>query len=241
MALARMLERPARVASYSPAARAAVEQLERLGEAGRPIALLSAPGVDAVAWAALAHLASPRRTGPFAVVDGTSPAVADLAHWRDAEASPLRAAAGGSLVVVDAHALPLDVQSYLGAALPEGLGIIVSLPATVDALAAAGKLNERLADRLGDRTVALPTLEARAEDLRALALEHLARIGVRLGREPLGLAPKALTEMLEHTWPGNDAELHATLLRAALEATSGVIGVADLKRIGFAVGARSTG
>ncbi len=236
-ALARMLERPARVASYSPAARAAVEQLERLGEAGKPIALLSAPGVDAVAWAALAHLASPRRAGPLLVVDGTSPVEHEVAHWRDPEASPLLAASGGgSLVIVDAHALPLDVQSYLGAAFPEGGGVIVSLPATVDALAASGRLAERLADRLGDRTVALPPLAARAEDLRALALEHLARIGVRLGRQPLGLAPRALAALMEHDWPGNDVELHATLLRAALAAEGDVIGVKELGRLGVGGG-----
>ncbi len=232
-ALARMLERPARVASYSPAARAAVEQLERLGEAGRPIALLSAPGVDAVAWAALAHLASPRRAGPLLVIDGTSPLEHDLTRWRDAETSPLTSASGGSLVIVDAHALPLDVQSYLGAALPEGGGIVVSLPATVDALAASGRIVERLADRLGDRTVALPPLATRAEDLRALALEHLARIGIRLGRQPLGLAPRALAVLMEHEWPGNDAELYATLLRAALAAEEDVIGVKDLAKAGL--------
>jgi len=233
MALARMLERPARAASYSPAARAAVEQLERLAAAGRPIALLVPPGVDAVAWAALAHLASPRRTGPLAIADGASPSMHDLAFWRDADTSPLAAAASGSLVVIDAHALPLEVQSYLGAALPETVGIVVALPATVDTLTAAGQLSERLADRLGDRTVALPTLEARSEDLRALALEHLARIGVRLGREPLGLAPRALTSLLEHTWPANDAELYATLLKAALVAEGVVISPKDLARAGF--------
>jgi DNA-binding NtrC family response regulator len=127
----------------------------------------------------------------------------------------------------------MDVQSYLGAAAPDDATLIVSLPATVDALAASGRLSERLADRLGDRTVALPTFEARAEDLRALALENLARIGVRLGREPLGLAPRALTALMEHTWPGNDAELYATLLRAALEAEGGVLGPKDLARVGF--------
>ncbi len=235
-ALARMLERPARVASYSPAARAAVEQLERLAAAGRPVALLTAPGVDAIAWAALAHLASARRAGPLAVVDGTSAADRDLAHWRDPEASPLMAASGGSLVIIDVHALPLEVQSYLGAALAEDAGIIVSLPATVDALAASGRLSERLADRLGDRTVALPTLESRAEDLRALSLEHLARIGVRLGRKPLGLAPRALEALLEHTWPGNDAELYATLLKAALVAEGEVLGMKELGKVGFGRG-----
>jgi hypothetical protein len=234
MAMARMLERPARVASYSPAARAAVEQIERLGEAGRPIALLSAPGVDAVAWAALAHLASPRRTGPLVVVDGTSPGEQDLGRWRDADESPIAAARGGSLVLIDAHALPAEVQSYLGAALAGDAGIIVSIPATVDALVASGRMSERLADRLGDRAVALPTLASRAEDLRALAVEHLGRIGVRLQSRPLGLSPKALAALLEYGWPGNDAELYATLLRAALVTEGEVIGVKELGRIGFA-------
>jgi hypothetical protein len=233
LALSRMLERPARVAAYSPAARTTVEQLERLGEAGRPVTLLSAPGVDAIAWAALAHLASPRRTGPLAVVDCVSPVEHDVERWRDPELSPLTAAAGGSLVLIDAHALPPDVQGYIAAALPDDTGIVVSLPATVDSLAASGRMSERLADRLGDRAVALPTLAARAEDLRALALEHLARIGVRLGSKPLGLAPRALALLLEHGWPGNDAELYATLLKAALVTEGDLIGTKDLAQSGF--------
>jgi hypothetical protein len=238
LATARMLERPARVAAYSPGARAAVEQLERLGEAKRPVALLSAPGVDAVAWAAIAHLASPRRAGPFVVVDGAGVLDHDLSRWRDAEASPLVAAAGGTLVLADAHALPAEVQSYVAAGLGDETGIVVSLPATVDALVASGKMSERLADLLGDRAVAIPPLAARAEDLRALAMEHLSRIAVRLGIRPLGLAPRALEALIEHDWPGNDAELFATLLKAALVTEGEVIGPKDLARAGFSRRAR---
>jgi transcriptional regulator with AAA-type ATPase domain len=248
-AIARLLERPARLASYSPAARAAVEQIERFAEAGRPVTLLSAPGVDAVAWAALAHLSSPFRSGPLTVIDGTNPAEHDLSRWRDPDASPLRAALGGTLAIIDAHALPAELQSYIGAALleaaqaeaREGTGIVVSVPATVDALVAAGQMSEHFADRLGDRAVALPTLAARAEDLRALAIEHLGRIGVRLQSRPLGLNDRALVALLEHTWPGNDAELSATLLRAALVTEGDVIGVRELERIGFPVPERDLG
>jgi transcriptional regulator of acetoin/glycerol metabolism len=235
IALAKMLERPARLAAYSPAARAAIDQIERLAGAGRPVALLSAPGVDGVAWAALAHLASPKRRGPITVLDGPSRAEHDLARWRDPEASPLRAAHGGSLVILDAHALPESVQSFLGAALTDDVGIIVTLPATVDTLVATGQMSERLADRLGDHAVALPTLADRAEDIRALALEHLGRIGVRLQSRPLGLDSHALAALLEHTWPGNEAELQATLLRASLITEGEVIGVRELDRIGFPI------
>jgi hypothetical protein len=234
-AVARMLARPAQVAAYSPAARTALDQIERLSKALRPIALLSAPGVDAMAWAAAAHLASPHADGPLAIVDGTDPGEHDLERFRDPATSPMRAAAQGSLVLVDAHALPIAVQSYIGAALPESAGLIVSVPNTVDALVAAGVMSERLADKLGDRAVALPTLASRPEDLRALASERLARIGVRLQSRPLGIDPAALVVLLEHTWPGNDAELHAVLLRAALIATGDVLTARDLERVGLSL------
>lgn len=227
VAIARMLERPARIASYSPAARAAVTELERIGAEGKPVTLLTAPGVDAVAWAALAHLASPRRTGPLAIADGASAVEHDLDRWRS-EGSPITEASGGTLVLLDAHALPAEVQRYVAAALPPGTGIIVSIPSTVDALVASGRFDEHLADLLGDRAVALPSLAARSEDLGALALDVLARLGLRLRNKPLGLAPKALAALVEHDWPGNDAELYATLLRAALAAEGDAIREADL-------------
>ncbi|WP_437593193.1 hypothetical protein [Sorangium sp. So ce1000] len=283
-AIAALLARPARAAAYSPAARAALEQLERLGVAGGPVTLLTAPGIDAVAWGAVVHLTSSRAGGPLAIVDGAAPvpegfaqafaqaragapargepargepargepargepargepaaiegadgAPSALALWRDPDSSPIEAARGGTLLVLDAQALPAEVQSYLGAALPGDVGLVVAVPQTIDALAATGQLSERLADRLGDRAVALPSLSSRAEDLRALALDHLARIGVRLRGRPFGLDLRALQAVLDHPWPGNDAEMGAVLLRAALVAKGDVIGEKDLAAIGFA-------
>ncbi|WP_437281840.1 hypothetical protein WME90_15190 [Sorangium sp. So ce375] len=262
-AIAALLARPARAAAYSPAARAALEQLERLGVGGGPVTLLTAPGIDAVAWGAVVHLTSPRAGGPLAIVDGAAPVPegfaqafaqargaasardepaiegpegtpSALALWRDPDSSPIEAARGGTLLVLDAQALPSEVQSYLGAALPDDVGLVVAVPQTVDALAATGQLSERLADRLGDRAVALPSLSSRAEDLRALALDHLARIGVRLRGRPFGLDLRALQAVLDHPWPGNDAEMGAVLLRAALVAKGDVIGEKDLAAIGFA-------
>ncbi|WP_437878276.1 hypothetical protein [Sorangium sp. So ce513] len=270
-AIAALLARPARTAAYSPAARAALEQLERLGEAGGPVTLLTAPGVDAVAWGAVVHLSSARAAGPLAIVDGAAPApeafaqafaqargaaperggaaperggaapaAGDdgtpraLALWRDPDSSPIEAARGGTLLILDAQALSAEVQSYLGAALPDDVGLVVAVPQTVDALVATGQMSERLADRLGDRAVALPPLASRAEDLRALALDHLARIGVRLRGRPFGLDLRALQAVLDHPWPGNDAEMGAVLLRAALVAEGDVVGEKELSAIGFA-------
>ncbi len=190
-AIAEMLARPARVAAYSPAARVAIETLERLGEAGRPVTLLLAPGLDPIPWAAVAHLASPRRDGALVIVEGVgSRDLHDVATWRDLAVSPLTAARGGTLVLLDAHALPLDVQRYVAVAAGADVGLIVALHTTVDALVGQGRVDEHLADRLGDRAVALPPLAARAEDLRGLLLDRLARIGERLRGRPMGLAPQ---------------------------------------------------
>ncbi|WP_437839698.1 hypothetical protein [Sorangium sp. So ce1153] len=262
-AIAGLLARPARAAAYSPAARAAIEQLERLGATGAAVTLLTAPGIDAVAWGAVVHLSSARSEGPLAIVDGAAPAPEAfaqafaqarggasgrdgeapaagsdetpraLALWRDPDSSPIEAARGGTLLVLDAQALSAEVQSYLGAALPDDVGLVVAVPQTVDALVATGQMSERLADRLGDRAVALPSLASRAEDLRALALDHLARIGVRLRGRPFGLDLRALQAVLDHPWPGNDAEMGAVLLRAALVAEGDVIGEKELSAIGF--------
>ena len=231
-AIARSIERPARVASYSPAARAALEELERVGVSGRPVTLLTTPGTDTAAWAALVHLASARRGEVLLLVDGTSAAEHDLARWRDPIESPLRVASGGTLVILDAHALPQPVQTYLAAALTDDVALVIAVPATMDSLVAAGRIEERLADRVGDRAVAIPALALRGEDLRPLAHEHLSRLGMRLRGKPLGLDVQALDRLGDHSWPGNDAELYAVLLRAALVAEGDVVTRADPRRSG---------
>ena len=134
--------------------------------------------------------------------------------------------------MLDPQALPLDVQSFLGAS-AERVALIVAVPRTVSALVGAGQMHERLADHLGDRAIAVPPLAARAEDLRGLVHEHLTRAGLRLRGAPLAVDPGALAELVEHTWPGNDVELEATLTRAALVAQGTTITRDDLTAIGF--------
>jgi len=175
-------------------------------------------------------------------VDGTNPAEHDVERWQDREASPFRAAQGGTLVVLDAHMLPPLVQQRIASASLEEVGLVVALPGSVSALAAPGKLIESLADRLGDRAVALPELGSRAEDLHALIRDALTRIGQRLRQAPIGLDGHALKALVEHPWPGNDAELWAVLFRAALAlpADAKVIGLRELEASGFSVPPGST-
>jgi hypothetical protein len=231
----------ARGAAYSPASRLALEALERLGRAGSGLALVTPPGTDAIAWAAHAHLSSTRAGGAFVIADATLPPERGLERWNDPEHSPARLANGGSLLVLDADALPLPIQEHLAhlltaeraadSALPAPL-LFASLHAPLEPLLELGKLSPALARLLGTE-LELPSLGERAEDLRALVLDGLSRSSLRIGREPLGIEPNALRLLVEHPWPGNELELDAVLLRAVRVARGSAVSADDLLASGF--------
>jgi hypothetical protein len=241
---ARKLARTALLARYSSAARLCVEELERLGARGAPVSLLTPAGIDAVPYAAVVHGAAARRSGPFVVVDATSADEQEESLWQDPALSPLCLADGGTLVVLSVAALGEDAQKFIARALTErrspaghsvplDVSLIVTVSTTVDVLVATGRLDPSLADRLGDRAVPLPPLSARAEDLRALVGDRLARLGVRMRGQAMGIDPRALGRFVEHSWPGNDIELDDVLTRAVAIADGDVITVAHLDQIGF--------
>jgi hypothetical protein len=229
-AFAEMLARRARVAAYSPAAQSALTTAERLGAQGKPIALVVQPGMDALAWAAVVHLASARSDEMMLVIDATLAEEQPIERYNDKMRSPLELAAKGTLVLIDAHALPKPTQRYIGTALADDTGLIALLPTTADAMVARGDLDEHLADRLGDRSVVLPTLHARAEDLRALSLHMLSRIGMRLRGRPFGLSLDAQQLLGDEPWVANEAELEAVLVRAALMTEGDVVGKLEVSR-----------
>lgn len=223
-ALSEMLARPARIASYSPAAQTALTAAERLGERGDGLAIVAPPGVDPLPWAAVVHLASPRRDGTLLVVDAALPGDQPIESWMTPSSSPFDAARDGTLVIVDPHALPVETQRYVGTQLPADTGLIVVLPALESSLAS---LDPHFVEHLGDRTLTLPTLAERAEDLRALSLFKLSRMGARIRGRPYGLSLHAQALLNEHAWPGNEDELDAVLLCAALATGDGDVVSAD--------------
>jgi transcriptional regulator with AAA-type ATPase domain len=241
---ARRLARPALVAPYSPVARLTMETLERAAESAAPLSLLTPPGMDPVPYAAVVHSASPRREGPFVVVDGAGVDEQQEESWRDPIGSPLHLAQGGSLLVLSIAALAPEAQRFLATALAtreplqEGaarldLALIVAVPMTLEKLVEAGELDAGLVRALGDRAVDLPPLAARAEDMRAIIVDRLARLGLRIQGRPMGLDPRALGRLIEHAWPGNELELEDLLTRAIAIAEGDLLTAAHLEQVGF--------
>lgn len=249
-AYAELVARPVLVTAYSPPARFAVDELTRRGKTTDPIVLFAPPGVDPAPWAAISHLASPGAGGPLVIVDAATAAAHEDALWTDPERSPLTLADGGTLVILDAAALPRAAQEHVSRAASRRGGdgsspiprarLVVSVRAPIPRLVAEDRLAKSLGAVLGEQHVELPPLSARAEDLRALALERLSAAGMRSRGVPLGIDAAALSLLLEHQFPGNDAELRDVLVRAAEVAQGPVVTVKDLAAIGFPAQRTST-
>jgi transcriptional regulator with AAA-type ATPase domain len=241
---AERLARHVRTTAFSPDARMALDQLERLARLDAPLALVTPPGVDAQGFAAHAHLASPRADGPLVTIDATEREARDIAAWNEPTRSPLVAGDGGSLLILGASALPREVQEYLAAFLVNRaqrepasgvphVGLIFGLPSPAAQLHEAGRLHESLARAIGDRELALPRLADRAEDLRALVLEALSRYGVATSGDPLGIEPAALAALTEHEFPGNELELFGMISRTAATLRGNRITLQDLQDVGI--------
>jgi DNA-binding NtrC family response regulator len=147
--------------------------------------------------------------------------------------------------------MPLELQDLIAHALArrslvpsvssvEKIGLIVTLRVPLTRLLEEGRLSRDLARWLGASEVVLPTLAERAEDLQALALESLSRVGLSLRGEPLGLEPAAMRLLAEHDWPGNELEFRARLLSAARRAPGAVVRAEDLLATGFAPSAATS-
>ncbi len=200
------------------------------------------------------HAGSPRRAGPFIVVDCGAIAAglvesALFGHERGAFTGAIRAAQGafraahgGTIFLDELGELPLELQPRLLRVLqerevqPVGGDAVVAVDVRVvagtnrdlDAEVAAGRFRQDLLYRLKVVEIDVPPLRARMHDLAALAEHFLNRIGERTGRPPRRLAPDALRLCLGYDWPGNVRELEHALEAAAVYADGAEIHSRDL-------------
>jgi hypothetical protein len=245
------LARPATVGIYAASSRLALEALERRTAVGAPIAVVAPSGVDPVPYLARAHLEGVRREAPLVLVDATSTREHDLARWTDPALSPLALADRGMLVLLDGAALPLDVQQLVARSLaekrapwerPQPLDVQLALCAVLapGELVETGRLDAQLASRLADAgssPVELPRLRERAEDLRAILTDRLAREGLRVRGRPVGIDHGAYGRLVEYAFPGEDAELTAIVQRLVAHLVAhgrgDVVVAADVEALGL--------
>ena len=81
--------------------------------------------------------------------------------------------------------------------------------------------------------MALPRLRDRPEDLRAILTDRLAREGLRVLGRPVGIDHAAYARLVEHAFPGEDAELSAVVQRLVARCGGDVVRAADVDALGL--------
>jgi transcriptional regulator with PAS, ATPase and Fis domain len=220
--------------------RALFAQLTRAASTDATVLLVGETGTGKELLARALHDASPRRAGPFEVLDcaGVSPSLleGELFGWtRGAFTGALTArdgvllgAHGGTLFVDELGELPLELQPKLLRALEarqvKPLGgnewrsfdarIVCATHRDLRADVAAGTFREDLFYRVAMVEARVPPLRERRQDIPLLVERFLSE------QQPPhaidDLPPGALSLLLSHDWPGNVRELWNTVARLSL-------------------------
>lgn len=243
--------------AHSPAMRAVLETIARVGPSEASVLIVGENGVGKELVARAIHRASPRRHGPFIPVDlGAIPEhlfeSTLFGHRKGAFTGAAEtlvgrivAADGGTLFLDELGNLPLAQQpkllrvletrevTPLGAARPERVDVrlisATNLPRS--ALEDPARLRRDLYYRLNTVVITVPPLRERRADILPLVAHYLDHYARKYGRPRLPIAEEARRALLAHSWPGNVRALRHAAERAVLFAEGERYEAAD-----FAIG-----
>jgi len=230
----------------SPEMRELFAMVERLAKTELSVVIEGESGTGKDALALAIHDASPRRDGPFVVVDAAS-LPAHAAEWLlfgKEEAGTLERARGGTLFIDEVADLPREIHAPLLRALETRSFFRVGdgTPRTADfrLLCASTRdlrpeieaqhFKEGLYFRIAEARAFLPPLRSRPSDIRALS-EHFA--ATFSAEQKVSLTDDALRCLEERPWPGNVRELRNVLVRASALSPDGELSEADVMGEGF--------
>ena len=135
---------------------------------------------------------------------------------------------GGTIFLDEIGELPLSLQVKLLRVLQENevrpVGDSKSMKINVRVVAATAKnledevsngtFRQDLYYRLNVMTIKLPPLRERTEDIPLLCNRFIGQFNQLLDKKIAGLAPEAMSRLLEYSWPGNVRELENSIERA---------------------------
>jgi transcriptional regulator with PAS, ATPase and Fis domain len=218
--------------AVSPAMTRVVEQIRHLAPTRSTVLIHGEPGTGRSLVAHAIHLASPRREAPFIeVASAAMPErlLADELLGVEGEGAGrpglLERAHGGSLFVHRIDEMPTSIQVHLLQALADRevvrqgsterrrveLRVMASTSSDLEDAVLAGRFRSDLFQRLSAVVVHLPPLRDRVQDIPLLAEAFLRDLNREHHRRVSGLTRGVLERLMRHDWPGNVAELHATL------------------------------
>ena len=249
--------RGAAIAPVSPAMRAAMDLLRRVGASKTTPVFLMGPsgaGKQYAAESLHAMTYAGDDAAPFVDVNcATLPASLveselfghERGAFTDAKTSHrglVELAAGGTLFLDEIAELSEPAQAKLLKFLDTmrfrrvggqreievELRVIAATNQPVDRLVREGRMREDLYHRLTVFLIEVPPLASRREDIPELARAFVARCADRVKKRVTGLSPAAMKSLLEYDYPGNVRELRNIIERAVILAEGLQIESADL-------------
>jgi DNA-binding NtrC family response regulator len=193
------------------------------------------------------HFASPRREGPFVIVNcGAIPrdlieseffghVKGAFTDARTEKTGKFELAQGGTIFLDEIGELSQEAQVKLLRALGEKeiikVGGSVTIPVDVRVIAATNKnleeqvkrgaFREDLYFRLAVLSLRLPPLRERPEDIPLLCEYFIRKYAGELNKDVRSIAPAALERLAAHSWPGNVRELENVIYEAMVMSEAG--------------------
>jgi len=242
------------IIGQAPALVEVCAQTLRAAASASTVLILGESGTGKELIAQALHLHSPRRDGPFTVINMAAIPEALVeselfGHVKGAfttaltsRAGRFETARGGTLFIDEIGDFPLPLQAKLLRVLEARrltpLGSDTEVPTDVRVVAASsrplsrmvqtGAFREDLYYRLNVIGLQLPPLRQRRQDIPLLTQHFLAQLATATGRQPPRVVPELLRELEAGDWPGNVRQLRNCLERMFVLASGETLTPADL-------------
>jgi len=238
------------IVGESPALLRQVELARTAAQQNTRVLILGETGTGKELFAQSIHNGSPRRNGPFVALNCAAiprdlmeseifgyRSGAFTGARKGGQVGKLELADGGTIFLDEINQMPLELQSKLLRALQEGtitrLGDTKPISIDVRVIAAAnedlynksrtGEFRQDLYYRLSVVELTLPALRERGDDIPLLSRHLLRKLGQKIGKPTLSLAPGTVEQLCQYPWPGNVRELENVLEMGAIMAEGSVI------------------
>jgi two-component system NtrC family response regulator len=146
----------------------------------------------------------------------------------------IKQAHGGTLFLDEIGELPLAIQKAFLRVLQEhryrpvgskhelvsSFRLLAATNRDLDRMVQEGTFRSDLLFRLRTLTIEIPPLSARKEDIKELAMFHMARVCERYNIGTKGFSPEFLDALMAYDWPGNVRELVNAIERSITAAYS---------------------
>lgn len=243
------------IVGSAPAFQRAMRALaQAAGAVQAPVLITGETGTGKELAARFVHRASPRKEGPFVVLNAAclpKDLVESELFGHEAGAFTgaktgrrglFELASRGTLFLDEIGELPLDLQPKLLRVL-EGhpfrrvggereiqvdVRIVAATHRELSAFVEAGRFREDLYFRLKVLGVHLPPLRERLEDIPLLVECFLSKFRESMGTAPSGCSAEAMAALTRYRWPGNIRELRNVIERAIILTPRAEIQLGDL-------------